>query len=105
MGDRGKSAGRRGTDCTGQCPDGCKGWGRVDPATGLHRGYDTTETGPTWAEILHHWDLIELDLHDRFGVDVESGVLRERSGRWLRLRILGLLSADTRLWRAMNPNK
>lgn len=40
----------------------------------------------TLTDCLHHWSAIELDLHD-LGVDIESGVLRERSWRWLRLRI------------------
>lgn len=57
----------------------------------------------TWADLLGRWDLVEADLHDVYGVDVESGILRERSWRWLRTRILGLLNADTRTWRHFRP--
>ena len=39
----------------------------------------------TWEDILHRWALLELDLQDR-GIDIESGVLHERSYRWLQLR-------------------
>ena len=31
-------------------------------------------------------------MNERYGIDLESGVMRSRSGRWLRVRILGLLS-------------
>ncbi|MEU6441345.1 hypothetical protein [Streptomyces sp. NPDC047046] len=48
--------------------------------------------------------MIEADLHDVYGVDVEApGLLRERSWRWLRLRIAGLLSCDSRTHRHFNP--
>lgn len=57
----------------------------------------------SWSTWLRNWELIELDLHSHYGVDVESGVLAERSSRWLTLRILGLLSEDTRLRRALYP--
>lgn len=48
--------------------------------------------------------MIEADLHDVYGVDVESGILRARSWRWLRTRIVGLLSCDSRLARALAPS-
>ena len=52
--------------------------------------------------IAHHWDAIETDLHDQYGIDTDNvDLMRSRSWRWLRLRILGLLTADTRLSRAM----
>ncbi|WP_431892976.1 hypothetical protein [Micromonospora haikouensis] len=54
--------------------------------------------------MLTHWILVEADLHDRYGVDVDNrGLMRRRSWRWLEVRILGLLSADTRLNRALAP--
>lgn len=41
--------------------------------------------------MLEHWALIESDLQER-GVDVgDDRLMRERSWRWLRTRILGLL--------------
>lgn len=59
----------------------------------------------SWADILGHWSHIELDLHDQ-GIDVESGVLEQRTWRWLQLRILGLLSTpSSRLHRALKPAK
>ena len=43
--------------------------------------------------MLDHWELIETDLQDR-GVDVgDEQLMSTRSWRWLRVRILGLLSA------------
>jgi hypothetical protein len=51
---------------------------------------------------LGQWVLIENDLADR-GIDVESGILRERSARWLQVKIVGLLTADTRLSRHFTP--
>ncbi|MEU8473765.1 hypothetical protein [Streptomyces hygroscopicus] len=39
-----------------------------------------------------------------YGIDVEeSRILSERSWRWLRIRILGLLSADSRTARHFAP--
>ncbi|MFD8611082.1 hypothetical protein [Streptomyces sp. NPDC059631] len=58
----------------------------------------------TWRQILDEWPLIEADLHDQYGIDVEApGLLQARSWRWLRVRILGLLSADSRLNRQLCP--
>ncbi|TCB97719.1 hypothetical protein E0H26_11745 [Micromonospora zingiberis] len=54
--------------------------------------------------MLDHWDLIEADLHSEYGVDLdEPGILQQRTWRWLSTRIAGLLSADTRLARALSP--
>lgn len=57
----------------------------------------------TWERILGQWPLIEADLHSEYGIDADSGILRERSWRWLQVRILGLLSAETRLYRHFAP--
>ncbi|SDJ07948.1 hypothetical protein SAMN05444157_1627 [Frankineae bacterium MT45] len=60
----------------------------------------------TWPRVLGHWKLAELDLHQVFGVDVESGVLASRSARWLRDRLLDLtLTRGTRLERSLRPDK
>ncbi|WP_236067591.1 hypothetical protein [Streptomyces brasiliscabiei] len=32
-----------------------------------------------------------------YGIDADSGILRQRSWRWLQVRILGLLSTESRL--------
>ncbi|WP_036377576.1 hypothetical protein [Micromonospora sp. ATCC 39149] len=54
--------------------------------------------------MLTRWALVEADLHDVYGVDVEDrALMRARSWRWLEVRITGLLSADTRLHRALAP--
>lgn len=48
---------------------------------------------------------MENDLHDR-GIDLEDrALMAARSWRWLETRILGLLSADTRLYRALAPRR
>lgn len=52
---------------------------------------------------MDRWELIEADLHQVYGVDVESGILRERKWRWLRLRITGLLSTECRIHRTFAP--
>jgi len=53
--------------------------------------------------MLQQWPLIEADLHSQYGIDASSGILRERTWRWLQVRILGLLSAETRLYRHFAP--
>ncbi|MEV6297856.1 hypothetical protein AB0M02_00450 [Actinoplanes sp. NPDC051861] len=56
----------------------------------------------SWVDLLAHWVLIEADLHERYGVDVEDrALMRARSWRWLQTRILGLLSVQSRLRRAL----
>ncbi|WP_199219509.1 hypothetical protein [Corynebacterium liangguodongii] len=50
-----------------------------------------------WSWLLDQWALIECDLHEKFGVDVESGILRERTWRWLNLRINDLITQPSRL--------
>ncbi|MGI5196585.1 hypothetical protein ACQEVY_23535 [Streptomyces sp. CA-288835] len=51
----------------------------------------------TWERLLEQWPLIEADLHQVYGIDADSGILRQRSWRWLRIRIFGLLSTESRL--------
>ncbi|PSJ29916.1 hypothetical protein B7P34_04780 [Streptosporangium nondiastaticum] len=58
----------------------------------------------TWAQILSEWPLVEADLHEVYGIDLgDERLLRSRSWRWLRLRILALLSAESRLARVLTP--
>jgi hypothetical protein len=54
--------------------------------------------------LLQQWDLIENDLQDK-GIDVASGILAARDARWLRVRIAGLLSIDSRLSRQFRDNQ
>lgn len=58
----------------------------------------------SWSALLAQWALIEADLHDVYGIDVEDRTLmRTRSWRWLQTRIFGLLAADTRIYRVFAP--
>ncbi|MFC7869626.1 hypothetical protein ACFUS2_00500 [[Kitasatospora] papulosa] len=55
---------------------------------------------------MEQWLLIEADLHQTYGIDVDQpGLLRERSWRWLRTRIAGLISTDSRLGRHFAPEE
>lgn len=57
----------------------------------------------TFADILEHWQAIELDL-DTAGHDIESGILETRSWRWLKLRIQHYATTPgTQLWDALHP--
>jgi hypothetical protein len=38
-----------------------------------------------------------------YGIDVESGILRQRTWRWFQAKVLGLLSTECRLQRHFNP--
>ena len=42
--------------------------------------------------------MIEADVQERYGIDLsEPGLLERKTGRWLRVRIGGLLAVDSRL--------
>jgi hypothetical protein len=85
------------------------GWGEYDWSSGLYEGYsvplDQQEAigrpAVTWETILGHWELVEADLHQVYGVDLGDPSLR-RSWRWLKLRIAGLCSTDCRLSGALS---
>lgn len=83
--------------------DGDTGGGPIDPATGLREWYDPEKPGTTWSDIFERWSLVEVDLHQLYGIDLgQPRLLKERTGHWLRARILGLLSEPrTRLFRAL----
>ncbi|RLV56087.1 hypothetical protein D9V41_09235 [Aeromicrobium phragmitis] len=68
--------------------------------------------------LIEHWSLIEADLHEVYGIDVDDrGLMRARSWRWLRTRIHALLDRppqiapngavvhSTRLGLILNPPK
>lgn len=55
-----------------------------------------------WVDILQHWLTIQLDLHETFGVDTESGILTDRTWWWLHDRIIDLINKPTRLRAALN---
>jgi len=61
----------------------------------------------TWWEILSRWQLVQLDMHQTYGIDMgDRDLLRSRSWPWLRLRVVGLVSEPgTRLQRALRPSE
>jgi len=60
----------------------------------------------SWGEILGHWELIEADLHQHYQIDADDrDLMRSRSWRWLQARIVGLLSIESRLQRALSPDE
>ncbi|QFG13451.1 tail assembly chaperone [Gordonia phage Powerball] len=85
------------------------GGGDYNPVTGMRDWYyqsppastPTAQTAIPWSDLLEQWTPITLDLHEVFGVDVESGVLQDRTWRWLENRIRDLLFRGPRLnaWR------
>jgi hypothetical protein len=90
------------------------GSGEFDPVTQTFEFYDVPDDvlaklrGPigvrlvSWRDIWAHRDEIEVDLHERLGVDLSSGILARRTARWLRVRVEQLLTtADSRIARAV----
>lgn len=55
----------------------------------------------TWRDILTRWALVEADLHSVYGIDLHDPALERRSWPWLRSRVLGLLTVESRLARAL----
>ncbi len=104
--------------CGGECRDllTCRpgtygpddpGGGQYDHATGVRDWYlpapASTEKPTGGVDFITHWPLVELDLQD-MGIDVESGVLHQRSWAWLQLRLVGIASTPTsRLYAATHP--
>ncbi|MDK8469820.1 hypothetical protein [Corynebacterium accolens] len=87
------------------------GGGPYDPETGLRDWYAPAaheaqkpvgQQKLKWVDVLSAWPAIECDLHEKYSVDVESGVLRERTWRWLEMRILSLINSPSRLRTALN---
>ncbi|OZE13381.1 hypothetical protein CH249_01805 [Rhodococcus sp. 05-2255-3B1] len=58
----------------------------------------------TWHDVLNAWTAVELDFQDQsiYGIDLDSGILLQRSWRWLQTRIVGLITdSDSRLHRVL----
>lgn len=54
--------------------------------------------------MLDHWNLVELDFQETYGLDLgDPNLLRRRTWRWMSLRMLGLLSTEGRVQRVLNP--
>lgn len=50
--------------------------------------------------------IIELDFQEVWGIDMrEPGFFTSRSFHWFRLRVIGLLSTESRLQRVLLPQK
>lgn len=88
---------------SGSAPNGDPdptGRGHYDEETGLSDWYEAEgrrvqEGGKQWKEILGHWNHIEADLQEHYGIDVGAGILTQRSWRWLEVRIVGLLAIES----------
>lgn len=64
---------------------------------------DTAGARLTWSALFERWALVENDLHDR-GIDVDA--LPDRTWRWLRTRIAGLVTdPTTRTARALQQQR
>jgi hypothetical protein len=88
------------------------GRGEYNPRAGIYEWYEAPESvfeqasrpTLTWLTIFEHWALLEADLHQHYGIDLgDKALLRSRDWRWLRVRIVGLCSIESRLSRALNP--
>lgn len=82
-----------------------------DPANCMRQWFNEAPRKPTaaqsalslsWRDVFACWDEVDLDLHDVYGVDVTSGILRRRPWPWLEKRIRDLaMTPGTRLNRAI----
>ena len=52
------------------------------------------------AGLLSHWDAIETDFQREYGIDLASGILKQRRWSWFLKRLVRLLSEETALARA-----
>lgn len=92
------------------------GRGDYDPDTGLYewydippeqlRQFDSPGDSLTWPVLFERWALIEADLHEVYGIDLDDEhLMATRTWRWLRTRIAGLISTNTRIARSMAPTR
>lgn len=51
----------------------------------------------TLADLLEEWDLIEVDFHRLYGVDLTGGTMYRRSFRWFMVRTSGLMGMNESL--------
>lgn len=51
--------------------------------------------------LLEQWTPLALDLHAKFGIDVASGILSERTWDWFEDRVLALVGQGGYLDRAL----
>lgn len=91
------------------------GSGEYDEATETFEFYDIPDevlaglAGPVgvtffpWSQVWAQLDAVEADLHERYGIDLSSGILARRTARWLRVHVEQLLTVDSRLHRILVP--
>lgn len=79
------------------------GVGDYDEASGLYESYEDPQL--TIGRLLtDHWDLVDADLHEIYGLDSEDPVvLDERTWGWFKRRLIGLLSCECRIQRKLAP--
>lgn len=82
----------------GPLPDGR--WRRI-----WHPGETgRADGGLTWRWVADNWGTVSADLHQLYGIDVDSPEVEYgRSWGWLRDRIRGLVSARSRTLWAVTP--
>jgi hypothetical protein len=92
------------------------GRGRYLEELGIYEWYEAPESAIdelnqsgdslTWEDILTKWELVVPDMRSEYGMDVATlAGLRAIPWRTLRLLIVGLVPADTRLGRAIRHDK
>jgi len=58
----------------------------------------------TLGAMLRQWRWVEIDFQEVYGIDLgDREMLRARTWRWLRVRLVGLLSTECRVQRVLNP--
>ena len=57
-----------------------------------------------WDDVIEHFNDIETDFHEIYGVDFGDGVLEQRDWRWFKIRVEGLLIRDSRLALSLGLN-
>ena len=114
LGDRGKSNAPEpgATPAPNGDPDP-RGRGEYDPDAGVSEWYEDAPEEAQGATLIELWrirDLIEADLHEIYGVDVDldnpltDSTLTARSWRWFLVRLLGLTTTTrSRAWAALSP--
>lgn len=54
--------------------------------------------------MLGEWTKLEADFQQHYGIDLtDPTIRRHRSWRWFRVRLMGLLSIESRLQYQFNP--
>lgn len=92
-------------------PDDPGGGPIVDAAAGIREWFNAPTKQPaprnvrldlSWRDVFACWLEVDLDLHERYGVDIHSGVLHDRPWPWLEARVRDLaMTPGTRLNRAI----